>query len=235
MRNTHEGSRVIYDSLIEKPLAAPIVPFKPFRDELYAINGKHTIALVRSDDREEGICEAFRIIGGLKKLTEGVKGEIVIKPNCNTDDPFPRNSHHETVKLIAKGLIETGFPADKICVGDMSGRYRGLPTRNTIKEMGIQNDAEELGIQVGYFEEEEWVTVYPIKNISWPEGITIPKRIYEADRVILTPFKIPARCPFRRKSHETAVNGTSGMLRSIKNIIHIHPLECRIINCIRKI
>jgi uncharacterized protein (DUF362 family) len=195
MKNTHEGSMEVYDNLIKNPIKAALVPNKPPRDELYAINKKHSIVLVRSDDREAGIREAFRIIGGLKKLTDGVKGEIIIKPNCNTDDPYPRNSYHGTVKLIAKGLIETGFPADKICVGDMSGRYRGLPTKNTMKEMGIQNVAEELGIQVGCFEEEDWVTVNPPKNISWPDGITIPKRVHEAGRVILTPIMRPHRTP----------------------------------------
>ena len=134
-------------------------------------------------------------LGGLKRLCEGVKGEIIIKPNCNTDDPFPRNTSPETVRLIAEGLIDSGFPASKICVGDASGRFRGFPSRHTIENMGIKAVADELGIQVGYFEEEEWVTVNPPKSVAWPMGIRIPKRIYDADRVILTPVMRPHRTP----------------------------------------
>ncbi|MDP6457751.1 MAG: DUF362 domain-containing protein [Candidatus Bathyarchaeota archaeon] len=195
MKNTHEESDAEYHRLIQDPIPGPLVPFKPLRSEVHSRNGKHTVAIVRSDDRREGIREAYRLMGGLGKMTDGVQGEIIIKPNCNTDDAFPRNSHHETVRVIAEELIETGYPADKICVGDMSGRYRGLPTRNTIEEMGIKAVADDLGIQVGYFEEEEWVTVKPPGSISWPDGIKIPRRIHEAGRVILTPVMRPHRSP----------------------------------------
>jgi uncharacterized protein (DUF362 family) len=196
MKNTHEQSMEVYDRMIENPIEASNVPYKDIRDEIFSKNGKHAVSIVRTEDRNEGIMEAIRLIGGISKLTQGAEGEIVIKPNCNTDDPFPRNSHYETVKVIAETLIEVGFPNDKICVGDMSGRYRGLPTRNTIEEMGIKKVADELGIQVGYFEEEDWVTVKPPLAKSWPEGITIPKRIYEASRVILTPVVRPHRTPY---------------------------------------
>jgi uncharacterized protein (DUF362 family) len=192
---TPEISAAIYDKMVKTPVSAPLSPYKLMRDEIYKLNGKHTVALIRTEDREAGFKEAFKQIGGLKRLCEGVKGEIVIKPNCNTDDPFPRNTSHETVRIIAEGLISAGFSRDRICVGDTSGRYRGLPTRHTIENMGIKGVAEELGIQVGYFEEEEWVTVKPPKSIAWPNGIRIPKRIYDADRVILTPIMRPHRTP----------------------------------------
>lgn len=66
------------------------------------------------------------MIGGVKPLCEGVEGEIVIKPNCNTDDPFPRDTHPETIKAIAESLIEVGFPAERIVVGDV-GEVQGPP------------------------------------------------------------------------------------------------------------
>ena len=173
MKNTHEDSDAEYYRLIENPIPGPLVPFKPLRREVYSTNGKHTVAIVRSNDRRAGMREAYRLMGGLGKLTDGVSGEIVIKPNCNTDDAFPRNSHHETVRVIAEGLIETGFPAEKICAGDTSGRYRGLPTRNTIEEMGIKAVADDLGIQVGYFEEEEYERSWKTRQgEKFPEPIS---------------------------------------------------------------
>lgn len=195
MKNTHEESMAVYQKLLDNPIPGPLVSYKEFRKEIYKKNGKHKVVVVRTNNRREGINEGLKQIGGINKFIDGIKGEIIIKPNCNTDDPFPRNSHHETIRVIAENMILSGYPADKICVGDTSGRYRGLPTRNTIEEMGIKAVADDLGIQVGYFEEEEWVTVKPPKATSWPNGIKIPKRIYEAGRVILTPIMRPHQTP----------------------------------------
>ena len=192
---TPESSAAVYERLIKEPIDAPVVPYRPRRPEIYLRNGKHVVSLIRADDRVSGLKEAFTLMGGLKRLCKGVKREIIIKPNCNTDDAFPRNTSRETVRIIVEGLLGAGFPAGKICVGDASGRYRGFPTRHTIENMGIKAVADDLGINVGYFEEEEWVTVYPPKSIAWPMGIRIPRRIYEAERVILTPVMRPHRTP----------------------------------------
>ena len=37
--------------------------------------------------------------------------------------------------------------------------------------------------------------VHPSKSVAWPDGIKIPKRIYDADLVILTPIMRPHRTP----------------------------------------
>lgn len=177
----------IYKSLIDNPPHGPKVPYKPIREEVYTIDEKSIMAFVRTNNRKKGIREAFRLIGGLKYFREGLKGEIVIKPNLNTDDPFPRNTHPDTIHFIAESLIEAGVSKEKIVVGETSGRFRGLPTRNTMENLGVKKVADELGIQLSYFEEEDWVTVKPPSSRYWPKGIKIPKRIYEAERLILAP------------------------------------------------
>jgi uncharacterized protein (DUF362 family) len=187
MEVTHENSMKKYRRLIENPPLGPQVPFKPLRNNLFRIDGKSVVALVRANHRREGIREAFRLMGGITHLSKGVKGEIIIKPNFNTDDPFPRNTHPDTIRFISESLIESGFPPDHILVGESSGRNRGLPTRHTMENMGLNDIADVLGIRLSYFEEEEWVTVKPPKSRHWPKGIKIPRRIYEAERVILAP------------------------------------------------
>ena len=154
----------------------------------YKRDGKDVVSVVRTDDRSQGIRKAVELLGGMKPLTEGVKGKILIKPNCNTDDPYPRDTHHETIRVIAELLMEAGIKPDQIVVGDMSGRARGLPTRATMENLGITRVAEEMGINVSYFDEEEWVTVEPEKAKWWPKGLKIPKTVYEAERIILTPI-----------------------------------------------
>lgn len=191
VRVSPESSEKEYQRLLKYPKRGPAVAPKPMRPNPYDIEGKAVVALVHSRDRRSGIREAMRLIGGLKPICRSMEGQIVIKPNCNTDAPFPRNTHPETVRVIAEGLIEIGFPPNRILVGDMSGRYRGLPTCHTMTNMGLKKVADDLGIQISYFDEEDWVTVRHPKSRAWPDGIKIPRLVYEASGVILTPIMRP--------------------------------------------
>jgi uncharacterized protein (DUF362 family) len=177
----------IYRDMINNPLPGPLVPYKSLREEEYNENKKSIIAVVRTNQRSKGIREAFKMIGGLEPLVKGLSGEILIKPNFNTDDPYPRNTHPKTIGVIADSLIKAGVSAKNIVVGETSGRARGLPTRHTMENIGVKKVADELGLQLCCFEEEEWVTVKPSLSRYWPKGIKIPKRVYEADRIILAP------------------------------------------------
>lgn len=186
MEVTPEGSMRLYREFAERPPKAPSVPVKPRRESPYRVGGRDTVALVRCSDRGQGISEAIRLLGGLKPMVKGVKGEIIIKPNCNTDDPYPRDTHPDTVRIIARALMDVSVKPDRIVVGDMSGRARGLPTRVTVENLGIKAAAEDLGLQLAYFEEEQWVRVRPREAEYWPNGLVIPRRIYEAERVIFS-------------------------------------------------
>jgi uncharacterized protein (DUF362 family) len=172
---THESSTAEFKRLFNIPRNYQRVQKKPIRPDLYSFDSKSSVALVRTNDRGEGIKEAFRLIGGVTPLTKEVKGEIIIKPNCNHDIPFPRNTHPETVRLIAESLITGGFDPKKIVIGDMSGIYRGLPTRATMRNLGLIELAEELNTQISFFEEEEWVLVEDTGRGAWPNGIKIPR------------------------------------------------------------
>jgi len=195
MEVTPEGSMRLYREFAENPPKAPSVPVKPRRESPFRAGGRDTVALIRCGDRGQGISEAMRLLGGLKPMTKGVKGEIIIKPNCNTDDPYPRDTHPDTVRVIARALMDVGVKPERIVVGDMSGRARGLPTRATVENLGIKAAAEELGIRLAYFDEEQWVRVKPREAEYWPGGLVIPRRIHEAGRVVLTPIL---------RSHSTA-------------------------------
>ena len=194
MHVTPEGSMKLYGEMVENQ-KYEITPVKLRRKSSYRKDGKSHLAIVCCNDRKTGIVEAIRILGGIDVLVRGVEGKIVIKPNCNTDDPFPRDTHPETIRVIASLLLQSGVKPDQIVVGDMSGRARGLPTRTTIQNLGIKKVAEELGLGLAYFDEESWVKITPKEATYWPHGLVIPKRIYEADRIILTPIL---------RSHRTA-------------------------------
>jgi len=185
----------LYREMAANPPLAPQKPMKQWHPNLYRRGEKNLVSIVHTEDREKGIRKAVELIGGVEPMIKGLKGNVLIKPNCNTDDPYPRDSHHDTIKTIAEILMEFGVTPANITVGDMSGRARGLPTRATMENLGITKVAEDLGLNISYFEEEEWVTVEPSKAKWWPKGLKIPKTVYEADRIIFTPIL---------RSHSTA-------------------------------
>jgi uncharacterized protein (DUF362 family) len=191
MEVTHEGSIAVYNRLLENPPAGPLVPFKEPRRDAYSVDGRGVVAIVRSDSRREGINEAVGLVGGFEPIVRGAEGEILIKPNCNTDDPYPRDTHPDTIRAVAEGLIASGFPAERIVLSETSGRARGLPTRRTLTNLGMKRVADELGIGMVCFEEDEWVTVRPPGSTAWPNGIKIPRSVYDADRVVLAPIMRP--------------------------------------------
>jgi uncharacterized protein (DUF362 family) len=208
---TEKGSREIFDKLLKNPpLGSPVGCISP-RGDPYEVDGKSVVAIVRADDRAEGIVEAVDLLGGFRLLVEKIEGNILIKPNCNTDDPYPRDAHPDTVRTIAKSIIDLGFPPNRIVLGETSGKSRGLPTKHTLGNLGMLDVAEDLGIEVYCFEEGEWVTVNPPDSRAWPRGIKIPRVVYEADRVILTPILRPHIAANFTMSLKLAV----GMLDSI--------------------
>lgn len=192
---TPDDSMRLYREMADNPPKAPIVQMRQFHCDPYKKNGKNVVSIVHTDDRAEGIRKAIELIGGISPMINGVKGNILIKPNCNTDDPYPRDTHFNTIKTISQILIDSGIKPDKIIVGDMSGRARGLPTRATMENLGITEIAEDLGVNTSYFDEEDWVTVRPSKSKWWPIGIKIPKTVYNSERIIFTPIL---------RSHSTA-------------------------------
>ena len=185
---TSENSMRLYREMASNPPAGPLMSMKAVHDSPYRRDGKDQVAIVRTEDRAKGIRKAIELMGGIGQMVKGVKGGFLIKPNCNTDDPYPRDTHHETIRTIAEVLIEEGVKPGQITVGDMSGRARGLPTRATMENLGITQVAEEMGLNVSYFDEEEWVTVEPRKSKWWPKGLKIPRTVYDSERIIFTPI-----------------------------------------------
>ncbi len=181
------SSREIFRKVAEKAANAPKIKCKPLRPNVYVENERSLVALIRSDDRETGIAEALHIIGGVKPAIENLKeGYVLIKPNCNSHDPFPASTHPETLRLVLELLMEAGLQRHQVVIGDMSGPS-WLPTEATMKKNGILGVAEEFGVRVSFFEDEEWMWVKPEQASSWPEGFRIAKTAYNASKIISLP------------------------------------------------
>ncbi len=182
-----QKSREIFQETASMANNAEKVECSQLRPNVYVEGRKSLVSLVRTDDREEGVKRALHLIGGIKSAIRDLDGGyVLVKPNCNSYDPFPASTHPDTLRVVLELLMEAGLNGEQIVVGDMSGPA-WLPTKVTMEKNGILDVAEDLGVRVSFFEEEEWVWVIPEKAASWPEGFRIAKTAFQASRVISLP------------------------------------------------
>ena len=181
-----QASREIFEEAASKAGSARKVQCKPLRPNVYVDGQKSLVSIVRADSREEGILRAVESIGGIKPAIQNMDGYILIKPNCNSHDPFPASTHPRTLRALLKILADAGLKKEQIVVGDMSGPA-WLPTMATMKKNGIFDVAMESEVRVSFFEEEEWVLVKPEKALSWPEGFRVAETVHNASRIISLP------------------------------------------------
>jgi uncharacterized protein (DUF362 family) len=179
-------SRDYFRSIAAKASTALEYPEKALRYGPYMLNDKSIVALVRCRDRIKGLTTALKSLGGMEKVVEGRDGYVLVKPNCNSDDPFPASTHPDTLRFVLKDLLRLGVPEEDIIVGDMSGPI-WQPTRETMLKNEVAGIAKEFNVKISYFDEEEWVHIKPQKARTWPDGFRIAKTVYNASRIISLP------------------------------------------------
>jgi len=179
-------SRDYFRSISAKASSALEYPEKALRDGPFMVSDKSVVSLVRCKDRTNGLTTALTSLGGMEKVVEGIEGYVLVKPNCNSDDPFPASTHPDTLRFVLRELIRLGVPEEDIVVGDMSGP-RWQPTRETMLKNEIAGVAKEFNVKISYFDEEEWVHIKPQKARTWPDGFRIAKTVYNASRIISLP------------------------------------------------
>ncbi len=137
------------------------------------------VALVRTDDRAEGVRRAIELLE-----TNAVHGKaLFLKPNFNSADPFPGSTHKETLLALADSLELMG--AEHITVGDRSGMG---DTRAVMQAKGIFAMADELGWSTLAFDElhaDDWQLFQP-SGSHWQYGFTLPRPVLAADGIVQT-------------------------------------------------
>jgi len=182
-----QASKEIFQNVASAAESAAKVECKPLMPNVYVEDGKSLVSLVRTEDRENGIKKALKTIGGIEPVIRNLgEGYVLVKPNCNSHDPFPASTHPQTLRTILELLVAAGLKRNKIVIGDMSGPA-WLPTEATMKKNGILDVVNEFGVKASFFEKEEWLWVKLEKALSWPEGFRIAKTVYNASRIISLP------------------------------------------------
>lgn len=182
-----QNSKEVFQKAPAEAENAPKVECKPLKPNTYVEGQKSLVALVRTKNREEGITKALQLIGGISSATGNLDGGyVLVKPNCNSYDPFPASTHPQTLRTVLTLLLHAELKEEQIVVGDMSGPA-WLPTKATMDKTGILGVAREFGVRVSFFEEEEWVWVKPEKALSWPKGFRVAKTAYDASKIVSLP------------------------------------------------
>lgn len=124
------------------------------KKNVFVDQGLSLVSKVRCEgDPKPAIDQAVAVIGGFEKLVS--PGDtILVKPNYNTSDPPPGASDPLFVRAVIELLYEHG--AGQVILGE-SSMFR-LSTRETLREAGALQAAEEAGAQVVAFDEGRWVS-----------------------------------------------------------------------------
>lgn len=128
---------------------------REMKKNAFVRNGKSLVGIVKGDDVGEMVRASVDLIGGIDRL--GLEGkEVLVKPNVNSDDPYPGTTNPEVIRSVIELLYEAG--AEKVKVADMSNQYY-LPTIKTMEKLGIKKAAEDAGAEVTSFDSDEWIII----------------------------------------------------------------------------
>jgi uncharacterized protein (DUF362 family) len=133
------------------------------------------------------IVKAADRLAGLEKLFSSIKlpplegKKVVIKPNFNSDDPFPATTHLDTLEFVIKKVKDKN-PAS-ITIAERSGMGQ---TDTVLKNRGVYALAGKYGAKVVNLDKlpaEGWVRIDG-KGTHWKSGFLAAKVFQSADYVI---------------------------------------------------
>lgn len=137
------------------------------------------VGIAKEENIRKSVRTAVALAGGMDFIKAG--DTVLIKPNVNSDDPYPGTTNPEVLAEVITMVKEKG--AKRVIVADSSG----IPWPNTLRNMekvGILGVAKKLGAEVYALDNMEWVWVKPEGLKYWTNGFRIPKIVTEVDHII---------------------------------------------------
>ena len=141
---------------------------------------KAKVYIIKTSDRISGIKSLFDNFN----LPDIRDKKVIIKPNFNSDDPFPATTHIDTLKTVIQ-IIKKASP-ESITIVERSGMGN---TEEILKNRRVVELAESENVAIvnlDLLKEEDW-TIKGAKETHWQKGFPVPKIILEADYVINLP------------------------------------------------
>jgi len=139
-------------------------------------DGKALVSeVVAATNLKESVERAVRLIGGFEKIISS-GDKVIVKPNFNSDDPFPASSDLRFLKAVVSLLYEAG--ASKVTIVESSG-LPWLPTSRVMEKLGVIKAAEECNAELRVLDHREWVDI-EIEGEHW-KRVSLAKDILERD------------------------------------------------------
>lgn len=146
--------------------------------EVLAAETKTPVALVKTDDRGEGVKSSLKALG-----VNPVKNkDVLLKPNFNTADAYPGSTHNDTLVALVQELWAMG--AKSITIGERS--YP--PTGQVMAQKGILPIMAGLNVRVIDFDtlpEKDWVLMKS-EGSHWKQGFRLARPILESECLVST-------------------------------------------------
>jgi uncharacterized protein (DUF362 family) len=145
---------------------------------LLAGANKTPVALVKTDDRREGVKTSLKALG----VNPAKNKDVLIKPNFNTADQFPGSTHNDTLVALVDELWAMG--AKSIALGERS--YP--PTHQVMEQKGILPLMKDLQVRIIDFDtlnKKDWVLV-KAEGSHWERGFRIARPILESECLVST-------------------------------------------------
>lgn len=132
------------------------------------------VFVIKTEDREKGLGKLFNHCQ--------LDGEVAIKANYNSADPYPASTHIGTLSHMIDFIKKS---ASGIVLAERSGMG---DTAKVLEERGVMELASKKGFEVVVLDEldsEEWIKK-DVKNSHWDDGFLFPKVFSEADSIVQT-------------------------------------------------
>jgi uncharacterized protein (DUF362 family) len=142
------------------------------------------VSKIKADkDLKESIKKAVDEIGGFSSFIK--KGQVILlKPNFNTQDPYPAS----TDLAFLKAVVELVYEQDPkgVIIGESS--TLSLNTTKVMQEVGLFDLMRDMPIppRIYNFDEREWVKK-EIPTAKFLKTVKVPKFLDRADKLILLP------------------------------------------------
>lgn len=138
------------------------------------------VYVVRTADRAGGLAKLFAAV----KLPDLTGKTVAIKPNFNSDDPFPATTHLDTLEFVIKELKKAG--ARSITIAERSGMGE---TDKVLKNRGVYALASKYGVVVVNLDKlpaNGWKLINE-KGNHWKFGFLAARVFLDADYVVNLP------------------------------------------------
>ena len=183
---TEFGDKIVgvYHFLTDRvPGDIPLVDPRPRPANPWLRNGQALVAKVKAGGDVRAVIErAIALLGSLEQVI-GKGDRVLLKPNFNSEDPYPGSTDLVFLRAVVELLLEAGA---KVTIAESSGAI-WRPTRKVFRKVSVFEVARDLGVELIAFDDksDDWVRVKV--NGDYLSSVSMPRSAYEADKIVYLP------------------------------------------------